>query len=531
MIKGLTPYEENVMRRVSVGDMLVRTAARYPNLKALCFRDKNYTFAELNVLVNRCAHGLTQMGIIKGDRCAILSHNCDQFVILWWGLMKIGAIITPLNFMLKNEEVSYIINHAEPVAFFVEDKLIPNVLPIQSKLKTVRTFGYINLAGETTPDGWMNIEDLWNEKYPATEPEALIYPEDPALLLYTSGTESAPKGVINTHLNFFTILLSAVLDLHIVKGDVFIGGIPLYHVAAQYLFIAGIAVGATNLLEYAPDPFEILKFTQEEKVTIWVWPPTLYINLPLFPNFDELDFSSLRVCIVFGALCPPAVLERWRKKMPKTQFMNYYGQTEMSPLGACLQDEDFAIHPDSIGRSHIPLELKVFDIISDKEVPRGEVGELVARGPAIMSGYYKDEEKTAATFRGGWHHTGDLVRMDEEGFIYFVDRAKDIIKTGGENVSSQEVEVVLYKHPKVADAAVIGMPDPVWSEAVSAIIVPRPGETIEEKEIIDFCKQHMAAYKIPKNIFFFPALPRNPSGKVLKNVLRKECEDRMKEKS
>ncbi len=528
-MKGLTPYEENVIRRVAVGDMLIRTAARYPHTKALRFRDRTYTFTALNKAVNRCAHGLTKMGVKKGDRCAILSHNCDQFVILWWGLMKIGAVITPLNFMLKNDEVKYIVNHSEPVAFFVEDKLIPNMLTIKDSLKTVRIFGYINLAGEAVPEGWLNIEDLWKADLPATEPEVLIYPDDPALLLYTSGTESAPKGVVNTHLNFFSIVLSASADLHIGKGDVTIGGIPLYHVAAMYLFIAFVALGATNLMEYAPDPVEILKFTQEDKVTIWVWPPTLYINLPLFPNFDQLDFSSLKLCIVFGALCPPAVLERWRTKLPSTQFMNYYGQTEMSPLGACLQDEDFPAHPDSIGRSHVPLELKVFGL-DDKELPRGEVGQLVARGPAIMRGYYKEEDKTAATFRGGWHHTGDIVRMDDEGFIYFVDRAKDIIKTGGENVSSQEVEAFLYKHPKVADAAVIGMPDPVWSEAVTAIVVPKPGQTLNEKEIIDFCKESLAVYKVPKNIFFIEALPRNPSGKVLKNILRKECEDKLKAK-
>ncbi len=525
-MKGLTPYEENMLRRVAVGDFLTRSAARYPREETLRFRDRSYTFSELNEVVNRCAHGLMQMGFKKGDRCAILSHNCDQFVILWWGLMKIGAVITPLNFMLKNEEVKYIVNHSEPAMFFVEDKLIPNMLAIKDELKTVRTFGYINLAGDAVPEGWMNIEDLWKADLPATEPEVIINPEDPALLLYTSGTESAPKGVVNTHLNFFSIVLSASADLHVGKGDIIIGGIPLYHVAAMYLFIGCVALGAKNLLEYVPDPFEILKFTQEDKVTIWVWPPTLYINLPLFPNFDQLDFSSLKLCIMFGALCPPAVLERWRAKLPTARFMNYYGQTEMSPLGACLQDEDFQARPDSIGRSHVPLELKVFGP-DEKELPRGEVGELVARGPAIMRGYYKEEDKTASTFRGGWHHTGDIVRMDEEGFIYFVDRAKDIIKTGGENVSSQEVEAFLYKHPKVADAAVIGMPDPVWSEAVTAIIVPMPGQTVDEKDIIDFCKQSMANYKVPKNILFVEALPRNPSGKILKNVLRKECEEKL----
>ncbi len=173
-MKRLTPFEENVVRRVAVGDFLVRSAARYPSHKALRFRDRTYTFAALNDAVNRCAHGLIKMGVKKGDRCAILSHNCDQFAILWWGLMKLGAVITPLNFMLKNEEVKYIVNHSEPGLFFVEDKLIPNMLAIKDELKTVRAFGYINLAGEAVPEGWMNIEDLWKADLPATEPEAVV---------------------------------------------------------------------------------------------------------------------------------------------------------------------------------------------------------------------------------------------------------------------------------------------------------------------------------------------------------------------
>jgi fatty-acyl-CoA synthase len=217
------------------------------------------------------------------------------------------------------------------------------------------------------------------------------------------------------------------------------------------------------------------------------------------------------------------VLERWRTILPHAAFMNYYGQTEMSPLGTCLHDEEMAERPDSIGRSHLPLQLKVVGL-NDQEIPRGEVGELVARGPSIMLGYFRNEEKTLETFRGGWHHTGDLVRMDEQGYVYFVDRAKDFIKTGGENVSSQEVEATLFKHPKVADAAVIGLPDPVWSEAVTAVIVPHQGQTADEQEIIAFCKQEIAGYKVPKRVFFVDALPRNPSGKIMKNMLRQKFE-------
>jgi len=207
--------------------------------------------------------------------------------------------------------------------------------------------------------------------------------------------------------------------------------------------------------------------------------------------------------------------------LPDTGFMNYYGQTEMSPLGTCLHPEDFDTKPDSIGQSHLPLQLKVFDH-EDNELPPGEVGELVARGPAVMLGYYKEEEKTAQTFRKGWHHTGDLVRMDEEGFVYFVDRSKDIIKTGGENVSSQEVEAMLFKCSGVMDAAVIGLPDPYWSELVTAVIVPVPGQEVKEEDVITFCKKELAGYKVPKKVIVTDSLPRNPSGKLLKNELRKK---------
>jgi len=518
---GLTSYERNVVRRASVGDMLVRTAARVPNKVAFKFRDKTFTYREFNDVVNRCAHGLMKLGVEKGDRAAILSHNCHHFVIYWWALMKIGAIITPLNFMLKSEEIRYIIDHSESKVFVVEDGLINNIGDVKDDLSGVKAFGYIKLGDAEIPEGWMNIEDLWLDEYPADEPEVEIMADDPATLLYTSGTEAAPKGVLNSHLNYYTLIISALFDLRIGADASIVAGIPLYHVAAMYLFTAVIGGGAYTVMEYAPDPKEILEFTQNEKITHWVWPPTLYSGLPFMPDFDTYDLTSLKQCIIFGALAPPSVIEKWKNMLPDTGFMNYYGQTEMSPLGTCLHPEDFDTKPDSIGRAHLPLQLKVFDH-EDNELPPGEVGELVARGPAVMLGYYKMEEKTADTFRKGWHHTGDLVKMDEEGFVYFVDRSKDIIKTGGENVSSQEVEAMLFKCPGVMDAAVIGLPDPYWSEVVAAVVVPVPGQEVKEEEVIAFCKKELAAYKVPKKVIVTDALPRNPSGKLLKNELRKK---------
>jgi len=518
---GITPHEMNALRRASIGDMLMRTAAKYPHKAAFVFRDQRITYLEFNARVNRCAHGLMKLGVQKGDRAAILCHNCDHFLIFWWALMKLGAIITPLNFMLKAEEIRYIVTHSAPKVFFVEDSLVKGVVEIKESLTSVRHFGYINLSSIEPPAGWMNIAALWDKDCSDKEPEVEIHADDPATLLYTSGTESLPKGVLNSHLNFYIDVMSALADLGVRKTDIVIGGIPFYHVAAMYLCVSFVCIGATSVLEYAPNPQEILDLTAREKVTLWVWPPALYAVLPHLPEFEKYDLSSLRTCIVFGALAAPEVLEKWKRLIPDVGFMNYYGQTEMSPLGTTLTSEEFGDRPSSIGRANMPLRLKVFDP-DDRELPPGEVGELVARGPSIMLGYYRDAENTQKTFRKGWHHTGDLVRMDEEGFVYFIDRKKDIIKSGGENVSSQEVEAVLFKYPGIVDAAVIGLPDPYWSEAVTAVVVPMPGWEITAQDIITFCKRELAPYKAPKRVVIMNALPRNPSGKILKGLLRKQ---------
>jgi fatty-acyl-CoA synthase len=516
-----TSLEQNLLSRNVVGDILLRSAARHPNRRVLRFREKNYTYRELNETVNRCAHGLTELGLRKGDRAAILSHNSDHFIIYWWALMKIGAVITPVNWMLNGEEIRYIIDHAEAKAFFVEDALVQNVMGIKDALKTVRTFGTVDLTGTPVPDDWMNMESLWRDRFSTSEPQIEINHDDVATLLYTSGTEAAPKGVMNTHMNFISTIPSALADISLGRNDVMLGGIPLYHVAGMWMFTACCSLGALTLLEYIPDLTEILELTQEEKVTRWCWPTTVYINLLNVPDFEGYDLTSLQVCQIFGSPAPPALLDRWREIAPGVVFMNSYGQTEMTPLGSSIAGEELDKRPDSVGRSMLPVELKIFGP-DDKELPVGEVGEIVARGPNMMRGYYKEEEKTAQTQRGGWHHTGDLGRMDEEGYLYFVDRLKDMIKTGGENVASADVEVSLFRHPKISDVAIIGLPDKVWSEAITAIVVPLPGQNLDEEEVIAWCKENMARYKVPKKVIVVDALPRNPSGKVLKRDLRKK---------
>jgi fatty-acyl-CoA synthase len=340
-------------------------------------------------------------------------------------------------------------------------------------------------------------------------------------LLYTSGTEALPKGVMTTHQNYYAAMMSGAVDLNVSKDDITLLTIPLYHVAGKYLLLESINMGAAVVLEYAPNPTEILQLTQNEKATYWVYPPTLYQILPAMPNFKEFSLSSLRKCISFGALMPVALLQQWKQIVPQAEWRNYYGQTESSPLGSTLQPEDFERKISSIGIPHTGVEMKIFDE-NDQEVPTGQAGEIVLRSPCVMKGYYKNDQKTAETLRNGWLHTGDLGRFDEEGFLYFIDRKKDMIKTGGENVSSQEVEGILFKQGKIMQAAVIGMPDPIWGEAVTAVVVPFPGVALTEQEIIAYCKASMAGYKVPKKVIFVSSMPTTPSGKVLKRLLKEQ---------
>ncbi|MGQ9474940.1 MAG: long-chain-fatty-acid--CoA ligase [Actinomycetota bacterium] len=516
--------EYNILRRMNIGDIPKRTAARCPDKVALAYKDLRITFRELNENCCRMARVFEKLGARKGDRITFMTHNCLQYIYSWLGACKLGCVINPLNFMLKPHEIEYIVNDAESRLFFVEDILVPQVQAAAPNLKTVERYGVIHITAPETeiPEGWVSLDRLFEETEDTSEPMVETDDEDMCSLMYTSGTESLPKGVMNTHRNFFHTLMSGVIDLNIKKEDVALLSIPLYHVAGKYLLLEFINVGAKLVLEYAPNPVEILELTQRERVTYWVYPPTLYQVLPSMPDFHKYDLSSLKKFISFGAVMPVPLLRQWKEMFPDSEWRNYYGQTESTPLGSTLQPEDFEAKIDSIGTPHVGVEIRIFDD-QDNEVPVGEVGEIVMRSPSVMKGYYKMEEKTAETLRGGWLHTGDLGRFDEDGFLYFVDRKKDMIKSGGENVASKEVEDAIIAHEKVMQVAVIGLPDEYWMEAVTAVVVPYPGVEVKEEEIISYCKERLAGYKVPKRVFVMAMedLPVLPSGKILKRELRR----------
>ena len=537
--------ESHVMRRMCVGDLLRRSAQKSAKKEALVYSYKGtittrLTLEEMNQKVNRFANALTELGIKKGDRVAIISHNCPQYAIYLYALAKTGAWVTPLNFALKGKEITELINHAQPVACIVEDELADNVTKLQQDMPSVKHYIMINLAGKKQlPERWLDFDQLCSEKYSDDEPYFEVNGDDVMTLMYTSGTEAMPKGVMNTHANWHSTIMSGVIDLHLLAEDTIINSIPLYHVAGVNLLIGSLSVGTRVIMHHEPSPAEILQLVQNEKVTYLVYPPTIFTNilkLPI-PNIEEFmrkSFSSVRIAVLFGAPIAGAPMRRLVEILPNVYWMNYYGQSELTPLGAILQHPDVLRKfkeseerfggAEPIGPPHTMVEMKVVDE-NNNDVPPGTVGEMVARSPSVMLGYYQEPKKTREIFKGGWLHTGDLAIMDEEHYFYFVDRKKDIVKSGGENVSTVEVESLIFDHPKVAEVAIVGLPHPRWIEAVTAFVVPKPGESITEEEIIQFCKQNLAGYKVPKKVVVLDELPKNPTGKVLKKDIRNQFKD------
>jgi len=517
---NMNPLQENLLHRATLGDLVTRSALRFRDRTAVVSGPASVSHQTFNERACQAANACLKLGIGRHDRVAFMTHNCPEYLYLRAGLAKIGAVPVPMNFLLKGDEVSYIVNDAEAKAFFVEDVLAPVVRSIKDQLPSVHHYGWLGITQPTgKPPEWIDAAGFFAGEYAATEPEVQVESTDLASIMYTTGTEGFPKGVMTSHLNYYLALLHIAVDVDLGRRDTLILDLPLFHIAGTTILNAALTFGAKVFLDYAPNPVNILKKTQEERVTMWIYPPTVFQALPNVPGFADWDLSSLKKCITFGSPMPQVVLDRWRKIKPDIEWRNYYGQTESSPLGTTSLPEDF--EAACIGVADTGLTVKVFDE-DDREVPPGTPGEVVMRGPAVMTGYWRNPEATAKTLRGGWLHSGDIGYQNERGQVYFVDRKKDMIKTGGENVSSQEVEGMILRHPKVAAAAVIGLPDPRWMEAVAAWVVLKPNQTATGQEIIDFCKEHMAAYKVPKQVSFAAALPQSPNGKILKRKIKEE---------
>lgn len=481
---------------LNIAEIVDRSAEKWPEKPFLLDGERRITFREFRSQVTRWAAFLRQEGVGEGKVVACRSRNTPEMLYLWMAANRLGAAFSPYNFNLNSRETGLLVTDSSPTHLFTDSE--------------------VRLEGPSAPRTrlltWPDLPD--GEPWEAVHP---TQPDDMATLLYTSGTEDMPKGVVNTHLNWYATLMSALADLDMAHDDVFLLSIPVYHVAGLYTFLAFLHVGATIVLERTPSPAEIDRWIRSHGITYLIFPPTLFIGLA---QLAREPYPSVTKCISFGAFLSATQFEGIGKLFPRASWRNYYGLTESTPVGTVLRPEDFLRKRESIGKPHVDVSLRL-ETDDGRPPATGEPGEILLRSPSVSPGYFHRPELTRERFRDGWLRTGDIGWRDEEGFLYFLDRKKDIVRTGGENVSSVEVEREILKDPRFAEVAVVGLPHPYWEEAVTAFVVPKANVAApSEPEVLSALKGQLAAFKVPKKVIVIEALPHNASGKVLKKELR-----------
>ena len=465
-------------RQHSAGDLLHRSAARYPGKLAVVAGDLRVSYAEFDAAVNRTAHALAGRGVAKGDRLALLSHNCWQYVLLVFAAARIGVVLVPVNFMLGAEEIAFILRHCGACGMVAEDGLAATAdkaLAAAGIGGGIR--GWIGSSGAAPAAGWEDVDGWWRSGDDSA-PEVGIADDDPLRLMYTSGTESRPKGVMLSSRSLISQYVSCVVDGGMSADDVEVHALPMYHCAQlDCFFCVDVYLGATSVILPGPDPAALLAAIAAEKVTKLFCPPTVWISLLRHPDFETTDLSSLRKGYYGASPMPAEILRELQRRLPQVRLWNFYGQTEMAPVATILGPSEQVERAGSAGRAALNVETMIAGE-DGNPVPPGQVGEIVHRSPHAALGYFNDEDKTAEAFRGGWFHSGDLGIMTEDGYLSVVDRKKDMIKTGGENVASREVEEAIYELDGVAEVAVFGISHPQWIEAVTAVVVPKVGASL-----------------------------------------------------
>ncbi|MEU6318631.1 acyl-CoA synthetase [Streptomyces sp. NPDC047009] len=489
-------------RSVTVDGTLRRSAGRTPERVAIHYGDRSWTYAELDDAVSRAARVLVEAGLERGDRVGALGHNSDAYLIAFLACARAGLVHVPVNQNLTGDDLAYIVGQSG-CGLVLADPGLAGHLPQGVRVLPLRDADDSLLARLAT-----------TEPYDGEEPRG----EDLVQLLYTSGTTALPKGAMMTHRALVHEYLSAITALDLSAGDLPVHALPLYHSAQMHVFLLPyLAVGAQNVILDAPDGDRLFDLIEEGRADSLFAPPTVWIGLAGRPDFGTRGLSGLRKAYYGASIMPVPVLERLKERLPKLAFYNCFGQSEIGPLSMVLGPHEHKGRMDSCGRPVLFVEAKLVDG-SGKDVPDGERGEIVYRSPQLCEGYWDKPEETEEAFRDGWFHSGDLGVRDSEGYFTIVDRLKDVINSGGVLVASRQVEDALYTHPQVAEAAVVGLPDERWIEAVTAVVVPRGRVT--EEELIAHARETLAPFKAPKRVVFVDELPRNASGKILKRDLR-----------
>ena len=500
---------------VGLGRMIARRAALTPKDRALTFEGSTWSYADLLEQIDRLATSLRGGGVSAGDRVAYLGFNHPAFLISLFAASRLGAIFVPLNFRLTSSELDFIINDAAVHTIVADDAHKAGLDAIRAQLPCGRYIG-----AETASEGWESFEQVIEDSAPLTE-GVKVQADDVALIMYTSGTTGRPKGAMLTHGNIAWNNVNSLHGLAMGNDEVCLVVAPLFHIGGlNVTTIVTLQKGGEVVLHRNFDPAAALEAIEQHGITTMFGVPAMYLFMSQLPGFETTDFTSVRLFTVGGAPVPEPLLHLYNAK--GIPFAQGYGLTETSPFVALLEPRYAVDKVGSAGKSPLYSEVAVLDL-SGNPCAVGASGEVCTRGPNVMAGYWNRPEATAdAIDAKGWFHTGDLGYVDSDGFLFVVDRIKDMIITGGENVYPAEVESVLYSHPKVVEVAIIGMPDERWGEAVTAVVSLKVGEELSLEELREFGGANLARYKLPSRLETIDVLPRNPAGKVLKYKLREQ---------
>lgn len=510
---------------MNVGTNIERTCRDYPDKECIIEGDRRLTFRQVEERASRLARYFVNVGVKPGDRIAIFQVNCFQFAEMVYAIEKVGAIIVTLNFRLRGEETRYILNNSEAKVLIVGDRYVEMIESIRPEIPSVE---HILCMGEEKA-GTEPYEKALSSQSPEVFSPLPMADDDTACIIYTSGTTGLPKGAMITHAN----ILTPLTDTYTFGPGTLLINVPMYHIAGIVSISLPLYRGDTIIILPAFEAGVFLEIVEREKVNTTYLVPTMLQAVLDHPDFAKRNTDSL-AHIGYGASPMPVNLLLRAKEVLKADFTNFFGMTETTGIVAVLGPEDHYLEGDKetvdkkihrlsgVGRSIPEGEARIVDN-NDLELPRGEVGEIVSRSPKVMKGYWRNEKATAEALKGGWMRTGDLASMDEDGYMYLSGRKKDMIIRGGENIYPVEIEAVLHRHPKIEEAAVIGVPDEYWGEIVKAVIVLKKEEHATEEEIVEYCRKRMASYKKPTVVEFRESLPKNAMQKVLKTVLRDEA--------